>query len=199
MRASRRSTWLLLCIGLALTLSACGQKGPDSAEFSGSWRHVTENSMSGDKIQEVLKVVAKGKKFRQEIETVGESSKTILVYDGKTLYTQSPYDQEPQTTAEQAGEDETYRQRFWASAVTQGAGEPGGTIAGREAVHFHTQDRRTDGEMDQETWLDRKTGLLLKSILIVNSNQVEKMVMRETWECQQMTFGPVDESAFIKP
>ncbi|MFI5362385.1 MAG: hypothetical protein ACHQ49_10480 [Elusimicrobiota bacterium] len=76
---------------------------------------------------------------------------------------------------------------------------PGGQVAGRETVYYEGKKTRPDGEITLRVWADSESGMILKSISMIYSSQVNAMVMRVTQECRKIEFAPVDAAVFAEP
>src|SRR3989338_4736873 len=184
--------WLAASLAL-VAMAGCASKNPEAVDLEGTWKHTAENGISGGKDEETFIVAANGNKFNITTQTGTDESKRV--YDGQTLYSKSPYDE----TARTVKETEISSERFWANAMTQGSGEAGGIVAGRDAMLYQVRQKRPDGELTQQIWVDAKTGVMLKSTLTIYSSQINSMVRKEDWECLAIDFSPVEDTAFSKP
>jgi len=128
------------------------------------------------------------------------------MYDGKMLNQKTTYLQQPGSTiptsppslnAAQKSDFEVESMRFWKRSYP-GPGSPGGQIAGRETLLYQVQENRPEGKLTGQAWVDAETKVVLKRVFTIYSTQVEQMVSKETEECTEIQYGPVDEEDFIK-
>jgi hypothetical protein len=201
----RQSLWV--AAGLVI-LAGCGSGDALDAHFKATWKHVTENGIVGTKSDETIVVIANGKKFRRV--TRSAEAEITSVYDGATLYTKEvwvPSETAAATkivppaireSARQVTEFDIASDRFWTRFLPVKR-EPGGLVAGQDTVLYTIAERRSDGELSEQSWVDAKTGILLKKIVADYSSQIRAIVTQNTWECQSIDYGPVDEAAFQKP
>ncbi len=187
-------------------LAACGPRDPADARFKGTWKHIVENGLTNAKDESLVTVTADGDRFRLA-EKAGDTE-AIEVFDGHTLYTQyaGPFSVPPNegtststVSAEPMTVTQTGSRRFWSSTFRAGHAEPGGMIAGQATLLYRAGDRRPDGDISEEQWVDAKTGVLLKSIATIYSSQVRSIVRQETRECQSIDYADINESDFLKP
>jgi hypothetical protein len=209
---------LLLMLVSGIGLSGCTKSYelPDAA-FTGTWIVTTENGISGARSQETLTVSATGRQFRIDSHT--EEADVATVYDGDMLYTKSAYTSHygsPSDQSQAVGVDsyasnpsvsqhmeksdevKVANLRFWAD-LPVGKEQPGGQMAGHDVVHYMAGEKRPDGEISLQYWVDPKTRVVLKSIQTIFSSQVSSMVSQTTKECQQIDYHPLDPSVFNKP
>ncbi len=185
----------------SLFLFGCGPGDPKDTHFKGTWRHVQENSIANTKEEERVTATVDHDRFRLE-RTIG-ASQIIDVFDGKTLFRKSVYTSAdtpfpPSESSQPATVTQTGSERFW-TGYQQGHSGPGGLVAGRDTLLYQISNHRTDGDLGAQEWIDAKTGILLKSSSSIYSSQARMMVRQESWECESITYDPVDESAFQKP
>lgn len=196
----------------ALALAGCG-KEPGKAAFTGTWTFTEENSitLASDSLQ--INVVCLPPKFR--ISEITKMSENTQVYDGKSLHTKSIYhpsplgeiehsmDDEPEapqarTESKAMDENQAVAQRFWAQPL-QGQSVPGGSIAGRDTLLYTAKWKRPDGEFSSQTWVDAKTGVMLKNIESIYSSQAQTMVRRSIKECTSIDYTKPADAAFAQP
>ena len=198
-------------VGTVLFFGKCGPSRAQDVAFSGAWVITTENGISGAKDEETVSVAADKKMFRTvSRERFGEA---VAVYDGGTIYEKYNYTPEhpaepdadgaaPPPAApvrsEKMSEMRTGPRRFWSRSFVGQSG-PGGQIAGRETMLYQAREKRPDGEITVQGWVDARTGVVLKSVETIYSSQVNSMVSKITRECQTINYGPVDPSTFAKP
>lgn len=204
-RCSRTIT-LFVIICIVFGISACGTSKPAGVSFSGEWKIVSENFISGDKETSTARVVTDGTRFRIESEY------RIQVYDGTNLHSKSKRtipENMPDNINMEIPAAETYtspltkflakQYTFWISSRGKKEG-PGGTIAGRETILYQAGGARSDGEIRLQTWVDAEKGIVLKSINSIYSRQIEQMVTTVTHECRSIDYdGMIDEASFSKP
>jgi hypothetical protein len=206
-----KSRIVALCVLAPIfLLPGCGPGEPEKTSFKGTWQHIVENGIANTKEEMTVVATVDHDRFRFETK-IPTGGSTLEVFDGTTLY--SRYDYAPQgaspfpmegaasasVSAEPTSSEKLSSQRFWANANRTGHGESGGTIAGRDTLLYKIAERRPDGELSRQEWVDAKTGVLLKSIDAIYSSQVHSMVRQETWECQTIDYSPPNEADFQKP
>ena len=213
---------IVLIGGFMLLLRNCGPSSSQDVPFTGTWKIENENGISGSK--EVLNVIVTADKKLFKTVSKGEYGETTAIYDGEMLHTKQTYvpppgseqfstpadhpanpqpPESPQTrgsdvSSQKVSDSRMMPLRFWARTYVGNAG-PGGKVAGQETVLYQAREKRPEGEITVQGWVDAKTGLVLKSVDTIYSSQVNSMVSKVTRECQQIQYGPVEKSAFSKP
>jgi len=210
-----------LAVGFFLVQRSCiAPSEAKNVTFTGAWKVTQENGISGTKSEVTMAVTASKDKFR--IVEQGEGSEKTTVYDGDMLYTKYAYAAQPalaaqpqdagadgaprdaalsapQTASEKPrGPNQLAQLRFWARSYVGRTG-PGGKMADRDTVLYQAREKRPDGELTIQAWVDAQTGVVLKSVTTIYSSQVGSMVSKTTEECQQIQYDSADPSAFSKP
>jgi len=198
-----RTYWFAF-VGLALLSFGCSTSD-DHVSFTGTWKNVKENGISDQKTEATVSVKVSNNRFR--IESRDQDSELIQTYDGKTFNqkttdlplpgsTETPAP--PAVTSDQKMDIQVENLRFWKGNYG-GTGIPGGQIAGRETLLYQVQENRPDSKLTGQAWVDAENKVVLKKVFTIYSSQVEQMVSKTTDECQEIHYGPVDDSAFTKP
>jgi len=200
-----------------LFFKQCGPSQTKNAAFTGTWKIEMENGISGAKEEETVTVSADKDMFRTVAKN-GGGSETVTVYDGEMLHQKYGYSAAPAQTTDAGAEApqlvssssasptrsekksviQTGPLRFWSHSFVGQAG-PGGKIADQDTVLYQAREKRPDGEITVQGWVDAKTGIVLKSVDTIYSSQVGSMVSKTTRECQEIRYGPVEPSTFAKP
>jgi len=206
-----KAIFLAAVIGIGVFLfNKCSVKSSADVAFTGTWMITNESEISGKKETSTSEVITDGKRFRIRNTSIdpfyNTTTEHTTVYDGQFIYEQSTYSGgESGTTssparAEAIAPEKAARLRFW-STIESGLAEggPGGRVAGRETILFQMRENRPDATATIQRWLDAENKTMLKSSISLYAKQVESMLSKDTYECQSIKFGPVQESAFTKP
>jgi hypothetical protein len=205
---------LIAAASFIFVLKKCSPSQAKEVAFSGTWKITEEDGITGANAVTTASVASDGRRFRVDARLQDNPYKQeamerqeIQVYDGETLHTKyvssglpeeglpAP---EPHTTSQPATDLQAHGHRFWARSFSGKAG-PGGQIAGRDTVLYQVRENRPEGELVLQAWVDKDTGLVMKSIATVYSTQIESMVSKVTHECQDVRYEAPDASAFSKP
>lgn len=199
--------------GGALVMKNCAAGSTKDVPFVGKWTIVTKDEMQGNQIDNTSRVISGEGKYRIEREIFdhywGSTTEEILVFDGKTLYTKtsvvypesSSYENKaPTYTAVPLSYARARQHIFWRTVTDPKAkAGPGGLVAGRETTLFQSRGNRPDGAATVQIWVDAETGVVLKQTQSIYSKHVEMEISRVSIECEEISFGPLDESVFEKP
>jgi hypothetical protein len=202
----RRNAVLLAALLPTLFLSFGCKKGPQSVAFSGEWIHRTENGLTGLTTEERVSVQTNGYKFLTV--THGPESSLTSLFDGERLASQYIFipssgpvtgaDAEPPQVGplqtEKPSQEKIASLRFWMQKP-KGTKSQGQQVASRATDMYEDRQKRPDGEYRLQTWVDRETGVVLRTAALLFSSQVNALVMRETWECRVFNPGDVPEKA----
>jgi len=197
--------FFLLSAAFIITFISCGTPVPENVSFTGRWNKIFENSISGDVTESPTEIITDGTRFRIE------DNLSINVYDGTYLYTKSKPSERTssygdfgldadffKTRQKEITPEKTKQYMFWLKKQGKKKG-PGGNIAGQDTILYTMGANRPDGEIGLQSWVDAETGIVLKFLQTIYSRQIEQMVSKESFECIQIDYGYVDDSAFNKP
>lgn len=183
---------------LLISIISCGVP-KKRISFGGKWKKTVEN-VEGHH-EEEISVISDGKRFRIE------GQKSIRVYDGTTLYSrvknlqpneavQYPVFDKPITP------DQAKTFQFWLGEEVPGKKVgPGGNVAGQETVLYEMKMEPnpdfplTPGGASVQSWVDVKTGVLLKVVVKEVSLDSSKLLAQD--ECLEIKYGPIDEKKFV--
>ncbi len=191
----------LVTMSIAILLCSCTSKPANKdISFSGTWIFTGENINSGNPAgQTSYDVIADGRRFRV-MQPASDPNAVVTVYDGERMFTTNRLEAADARSPAGATVSPNWaeRQRFWIEKP-EGISSSGGQIAGHNTILYERSSRTPDalyGGLSVQQWIDPETGIVLKKIEISGP---EGSVVRKTWECQKIEFGPVNAAAFTSP
>jgi hypothetical protein len=200
--------------GIFFYQKSCAPSKSSAVPFTAEWILEEADGITDTKSTEKMTIVTDGKKFRidslirEEMYAMApQEGRSTTVYDGAHLYTKTAtvpdpasgrLPQESPVSTQKVTDDQIFLRRFWLRSQIGNAGA-GGQVAGRETLLYQARENRPEREVTIQAWVDKETGVVLKSAETIFSKQVDTVVNKRTMECRQITFGAVDATRFAKP
>ena len=181
---------------LCISFVGCSTHGPGYApnlNFTGVWKETFAEAGS----QFTKEVMVDGRRFKiveRDADPFSGSGPKLRVFDGHRFLEKNDWDPgfPDKGSIRASAEQEVSYLRFWVW-TPQSQGTPGQPLLGRETMLYESKEPLTDTFFRR--WVDKETGILLKEEQIRSQTNTLKF----TRECQRLSFGDVDQSAFAIP
>jgi hypothetical protein len=186
---------LLVIVGGCDSVDSTAGDTIEPEPFTGQWIEWTKYADERNPVvKETVDVVTDGHRFRVFRETDDRFSlpDRLVVYDGAYVsknghLSHRTYDSPEYLT-----------HAFWLYRRAEKT-RKSRKVCGRKTDRWRLAYEEDGFKYTSEYWADRETGMVIETIETTTKLATGAMVYRRILECQWISFGPVDDSAFEHP